>query len=351
MREFLVLAILLAGTAAFLLAPFVRSKVASRAPATATVEETPNVARRKPRVDGLTAVAIAAVIVLGAVLLYAVTRTPTESEVVASAPNTPGQASRPALPDVDTMMTRLADRLKKNPADSEGWRMLGWSYFETQRFPQAVDAYRKAVSLSPGTAALQSAYGEALVSASSGSVTPAALDAFRRANAADRKDERARFYLALALKQDGNAKGALAAWLAELRNVPADSVWSPRLRTEIAATAKALHVDVSADVPPAPALPDSDFAKAAANAPQIAGMPPSEQQAMIANMVEGLDQRLSRAPNDPEGWVRLIRSRKVLGQMDKARAALARALTAFQSDAKTQERIRTAAAGLGVTAN
>src|SRR5690349_13007110 len=37
------------------------------------------------------------------------------------------------LPDVSTMIDRLAARLEQAPDDVRGWRMLGWSYFNTER--------------------------------------------------------------------------------------------------------------------------------------------------------------------------------------------------------------------------
>ena len=70
---------------------------------------------------------------------------------------------------------------------------------------------------------------------------------------------------------------------------------------------------------------------------------------MINNMVEGLDQRLRQNPADPDGWVRLIRSREVMNQPDRARDALSRALAAFAGDPPTRQKIAAAAQGLGVT--
>ena len=49
------------------------------------------------------------------------------------------------LPDVNTMIERLAARLETTPEDIEGWRMLGWSYFHTARYEQAATAYARAV--------------------------------------------------------------------------------------------------------------------------------------------------------------------------------------------------------------
>lgn len=79
-------------------------------------------------------------------------------------------ASTPAagklLPDVNTMIERLAARLETTPDDIKGWRMLGWSYFHTGRYKQAATAYARAVELDPNSAELKRSYEEAKARAS-----------------------------------------------------------------------------------------------------------------------------------------------------------------------------------------
>jgi tetratricopeptide (TPR) repeat protein len=65
------------------------------------------------------------------------------------------------LPDVDTMIERLAARLETTPQDIKGWRMLGWSYFHIGRYKEAAGAYAKAVKLDPSSAELKLSYAEA----------------------------------------------------------------------------------------------------------------------------------------------------------------------------------------------
>ena len=72
------------------------------------------------------------------------------------------------LPDVNTMIERLAARLETTPDDSRGWRMLGWSYFNTERFEQAATAYARALELDPTSAELKRSYEEAKAKASEG---------------------------------------------------------------------------------------------------------------------------------------------------------------------------------------
>ncbi len=65
------------------------------------------------------------------------------------------------LPDVSTMIDRLAARLEITPGDIRGWQMLGWSYVQTGRYDKAAAAYAKAATLDPSSAELKLALGEA----------------------------------------------------------------------------------------------------------------------------------------------------------------------------------------------
>ena len=72
------------------------------------------------------------------------------------------------LPDVNAMIERLAARLETESQDIEGWRTLGWSYFHTARYEQAVAAFGRALALDPSSAELKLSYEEAKAKASGG---------------------------------------------------------------------------------------------------------------------------------------------------------------------------------------
>ena len=97
-----------------------------------------------------------------------------------------GGAAAPApeklLPDVNTMIDRLAARLEAAPGDAKGWRMLGWSYFHTARYQEAAAAYARAVDLDPGSAELRATYEEAKAKASGGDTSEAGSRAQAEAN-------------------------------------------------------------------------------------------------------------------------------------------------------------------------
>src|SRR5262245_21484442 len=50
---------------------------------------------------------------------------------------------------IESMVERLAAKLKDNPDDVEGWKMLGRSYGVLGRFPEAAQAYAKAAARAP----------------------------------------------------------------------------------------------------------------------------------------------------------------------------------------------------------
>ena len=47
-------------------------------------------------------------------------------------------------------------------------------------------------------------------------------------------------------------------------------------------------------------------------------------------MVDGLAARLAANPDDPDGWVRLVRAYAVLGETEKRDAALAKARVLYK---------------------
>lgn len=65
------------------------------------------------------------------------------------------------LPDVETMIMKLVTKLEKDPNDVNGWKMLGWSYLNTDRPDDAVKAYETALKLDPGNGDIKRALEQA----------------------------------------------------------------------------------------------------------------------------------------------------------------------------------------------
>ena len=97
---------------------------------------------------------------------------------------------------VEAKIKQLELKLMREPNDPAGWRMLGWSRFETGDLMRSAAAYRRATKIEPENAENWSSLGEALQSASTDVSTEAAA-AFERALELDRSDPRARYFIAV----------------------------------------------------------------------------------------------------------------------------------------------------------
>ena len=300
------------------------------------------------------ALGLAAVVVLAATGLYLKIGRP-EAAAVPAARQAEAANLPPGHPngEVASMIGQLEARMKQSPNDAEGWRMLGWSYLQVGRNADAAQAYSRAAALDPHNAEYLSAQGEASVLAAQGQVTPAALEAFRKAVSLDPADPRARYYLAIAKDQRGDARGAMDDWIALLKSAPADAPWAPEVRSFVEKVAQERHVDLTGRLPPAPtpaSAPPSEPAPGPTSEQVAAAgqMNAAGRQAMIEGMVEKQAASLKANPHDLAGWERLIRARMVLGQTDAAARAYHDAVQAFAGSPADQAALRQSAAGLAI---
>jgi cytochrome c-type biogenesis protein CcmH len=251
---------------------------------------------------------------------------------------------------VEEKIAQLESRLKQEPNNAAGWRMLGWSYFETGDLMRSAGAYRRATSVEPNNAENWSSLGEALQTASQ-TVDKEAATAFERAIRIDPTDPRARYFLAVQKDLGGQHEAAIADWIALLKDTPPGAPWEADLRRTIQQVAQKQKIDVASRMP---APSQGSAATAAIPGPtgeQMAAassIPPTQQSEMVRGMVDRLANRLKTSPKDADGWMRLMRARMVLGETDAAAAALRTGLAAFKGDAATQAKLNRAAEELGV---
>ncbi len=305
------------------------------------------------------AVLIAAIIAAAGIGLYAIKGSPQlrsagrmAAPTLAETAATPNAS--PNIDSVDSMIDSLAAKLAANPDNADGWRMLGWSYFNLGRYQESADAYSKAVGLRPGDAGFLSAFGEAQVMAAAGFVTPASLKTFDAALAAGTDDPRAGFFKALAMDQAGDPAGAISAWIEIANSAPADADWLDGLIKRIRDRAAEAGIDISARLKAGEALQLTQAAPPGPTQEQVAAamaMPAGDRQAMIEGMVERLASRLQENPEDADGWIRLVKSRMALGAKDDARRDLQSALAAFADHPDVRSRIAAEAEALGVASD
>lgn len=200
--------------------------------------------------------------------------------------------------DLNAAIGRWSEKARANPGDPRGWALLGEAYI-TARDPQdAAKAFERSIAAAEAHGQhfsfLYSAYGESLTQASAGAVPPEAETAFGEALALDPKDNAARYFLGLAAASQRNYPQALAYWTSLIADVPANSP---------------LHEDL--------------VDRIAGVRAQMGGAPD------VGAMVARLAAELKAKPDNAPGWQRLINAYAVLGDKDKARAALAEARKAM----------------------
>lgn len=233
---------------------------------------------------------------------------------------------------------------------AKDWRVVGWAYAENQRPEEAAAAYRRAAGIEPGNAENWSSLGEVLQTSAT-TVVPEAAAAFEKALKLDPSDARARYFLAVQKDLRGDHKGAVDDWLAFLKDTPPGAPWEADLRRTIEQSAAKHRIDVAGRMP-APGAGGTSTAGIPGPTPEqlaaASAIPPGQQDEMAKAMVQRLADRLKENPRDAEGWIRLMRSRMVLGEAEAASEALQSGLAAFRSDSATQGRLRSAAAEFGV---
>ena len=261
---------------------------------------------------------------------------------VLGSPDLPSQplearlSKNPAESSIEELVARAEGDLAANPEDGRGWDVLAPIYMRTGRFAEAVNAYRNALRLEGATAAREAGLGEAIAAAGGGMVSAEARAAFERALELEPGHPKASYYLATALSQEGRVAEAIAAWEGMLDGAPADSPWRGAVEQAIG-EARTRLASASGEVAPGP---DREQVEAAA------GMSAADRDAMIEEMVAGLDERLRQNPLDLDGWTRLVRSYVVLGRTDEAQDALKRGVAALGPDSEDGRRLQAFAASL-----
>jgi cytochrome c-type biogenesis protein CcmH len=216
-------------------------------------------------------------------------------------------APDPAALSPPQMAAVLTQMVKQRPADLDARRMLALAELGSQQPLEAAQVAQRGLALDPRRADLWEILGEADAMAAGGEVGADAQAAFQRALALDPTSAAARYALATARIARGDVAGGLADWRALEATLAPDDPRRDTLGREIAYVAARGALPV-AGAPEAPS-----------------GGSPAVGPAQIQAMVDGLAARLQVNPDDPEGWVRLVRAYGVLGETDRQAAALAAA--------------------------
>lgn len=210
------------------------------------------------------------------------------------------RAADPSTLTAPQMAVVLQSLISERGGDPEAYGYLAQAQMASENPAAAIRSLRRAIELAPDRADLWEGLGEVLLVEAEGEVTPQAARAFQEAVKRDPKSVTARFHLARGQIVAGEKEAGLLAWRALAAELPADD---PRR----AAVQQA--IDTAAGQPP-PA--------------------PAPEMTAIEGMVASLAARLKAEPNDPDGWVRLVRSYAVLGDVAKRDETLVSARARYE---------------------
>jgi cytochrome c-type biogenesis protein CcmH len=238
---------------------------------------------------------------------------------------------------VDVLVVRVERHLANNPEDGQGWAVIAPVYLSLGQPQVSARAYANAIRILGPRPDWLTDLGEALTMANQGLVTPDAQSAFEQAVSMDATAVKPRFFLAIALGQEGKKAEAIDAWNSLLNGADEAATWVEAARMELAS------------------LEDTDTASSQSRGPtqdDIAAsqeMAADDRQAMIRGMVTGLAEKLASEGGPVEDWNRLMRSYMVLGEKQKAEDAFANARTAYADKPAELSQIKDAASKLGLT--
>ena len=162
-----------------------------------------------------------------AIILYLNVGTPKsigEAPVVSSqpAPATGAPAER-TQEQIQANVEKLAERLKSNPNDVQGWTMLARSYSSMERFSEAAGAYAKVTELKPNDADLWAEYAFATAMAGGKTLGGKPTELIQQALKVDPQNAKALQLAGTAAFESKNYQKAIEYWERVLKQVPPNS--------------------------------------------------------------------------------------------------------------------------------
>jgi cytochrome c-type biogenesis protein CcmH len=245
------------------------------------------------------------------------------------------------------LMERLRETVAQRPDDLQGHLLLAQNEARMGNFIGAAEAQEIALRIKGDAANADDIadYGEFLVLAAGGYVSPEAENAFRAALARDGDEGRSRYYLGVMMTQTGRPDIAFRLWDGLLRRGPEDAPWISPIMAQIESVAYLAGVNytipaIGAGAARGPSVEDREAASQ---------MTAEERKAMIGGMIEGLSDRLATEGGPPRDWARLITSLAVTGDADQALAVFNNAMEVFKDNPGATDIIKAAGSQAGVS--
>lgn len=151
----------------------------------------------------------------------------------------PVNSAQPAGPpertqeQIEANVAKLAERLKSNPSDPQGWTMLARSYSSMEKYGEAAGAYAKATELTPNDADLWAEYAFASAMAGGRSLQGKPQEFIQRALKVDPENAKALQLAGSAAFETKDYKKAVDYWQRVLKKVPPNSEVAQTIQSRI----------------------------------------------------------------------------------------------------------------------
>jgi cytochrome c-type biogenesis protein CcmH len=224
---------------------------------------------------------------------------------------------------MNLLLAKLKKRLETQPDKIDGWLLLGQSLANLRRYAEASNAFKRAFKIDPKRAEIASSAAETGFMASDGKFTPEIRKFFQIALELNPREHKALYYIGLDFFLQKKYAKAIQKWVDLVAFSSVGAPWLDNVRNRLIEASTAGNLKIS-DFKP------SNIASASAR--KVVGptaqdikdanrMSSEDRNTFIRSMVERLSERLKLEPNDLDGWRRLARSYRVLGEFRKATQA------------------------------
>jgi cytochrome c-type biogenesis protein CcmH len=236
-----------------------------------------------PRSARTSALVLAVVVPAAAVLLYAQLGDRRGIDPVMAQPPSMATAG-----DIETLVQRLADRMQADPADPQGWMLLGRAYAGLQRFEDARNAFAEAVKRTTPDAQLLADYADVLAMTQGQRLAGEPEKLVLQALALEPDHLKALALAGSAAMERADYKVAIDFWTRARRVAPPDSPFATGLDPGIAEARAAAGLPPETPAGPQAAASAAPLQVTVSLAPALAGrLQPGDTLFVFARAAEG----------------------------------------------------------------
>ncbi len=195
---------------------------------------TPFAANKGRRLSMTAALAVAILLPIGAIVLYQIYGEPAALDPARLIADAAPPAEEHGV-DMDQAVAGLVAKLKENPANADGWALLGRAYQSMGKFTESRDALKHAFDLMPDNHDLTVEYAQALALTNDGRrIAGESRQLIEGVLKADPDHQRALWLIGISDYQAADYNAAITTWNRLLPMLPAGSDIAESVRTQIA---------------------------------------------------------------------------------------------------------------------